>query len=184
MFSNESASNPNLYAYTKVFISYCDGSSYASDVLEPVSVGSQTIYYRGAYILDAVYKELFLKHGLASAQSVVVSGCSAGGLAVYAHVDRICELIHSYNAGTDCRGAPGAGFFMGEEKPFSGNGYLANYQWVYSRMNVSIHTNSGCLAANPSTPWKCFIAPELLKYIQTPLFVSNSLSDSWQVRDT
>lgn len=180
MLSDDPTSNPNLYAFTKVFVNYCDGSSYASDVQSPVTVGSQTIYYRGSYILDAVYKELYLKHGLDSARSVIVSGCSAGGLAVYAHVDRICDLIHENNPGAVCRGAPGAGFFMGEEKPYSGNGYLANYQWVYQRMNVSVHTNSACLAANAATPWKCFIAPEILPYIQTPLFISNSLTDSWQ----
>ena len=43
-------------------------------------------------------------------------------------------------------------------------------------------TNDACLAARAVTndTYKCFIAPELLPYIATPLFVSNSLSDAWQ----
>lgn len=48
-------------------------------------------------------------------------------------------------------------------------------------MNISAHTNARCLAAMPpATAWKCFIAPEVLPFITTPIFVSNSLSDQWQ----
>ena len=172
--------NPHLANWTKVFINYCDGSSYASDVADPIVVGGAQIYYRGAYILDAVYKELYLKHGLGDAATLVVAGCSAGGLAVYLHVDSVCEKVKAMNPSIRCLGAPGAGFFMGEEKSYSGNNYLDHFQWVYNRMNVSIHTNSACLAANTAAPWKCFIAPEILPFIQTPLFISNSLTDSWQ----
>ena len=122
-----------------------------------------------------------MKHGLDTATSLVVSGCSAGGLAAYIHVDSICEKVKAVNAAIKCVGAPGAGFFMGEEKPYAGNGYLDEYKWVFSRMNISAHTNARCLAAMPpATAWKCFIAPEVLPYITTPLFVSNSLSDAWQ----
>lgn len=124
MLSNSSAANPHLATWSKVFINYCDGGSYAGDILEPIIVGSQTIYYRGAYILDAVYKELVMKHGLDTATSLVVSGCSAGGLAAYIHVDSICSKVKAVNPSVKCVGAPGAGFFMGEEKPYSGNGYL------------------------------------------------------------
>ncbi len=182
MLSNSSSSNPHLSNWTKVFVGYCDGGSYAGDVLPPQIVGSDTIYYRGAYILDAVYKELFLKHGLDSAESLVVAGCSAGGLAAYIHLDSVCSKVRALNPSIRCLGAPGAGFFMGEEKPYSGNGYLDHYQWVFSNMNVSTHTNADCVAAKTAdnTTWKCFIAPEVLPFIKTPLFVSNSLSDAWQ----
>ena len=89
-----------------------------------------------------MYQELFSKHGLATAEALVVAGCSAGGLAVYLHVDSVCAKVKAVNPGIRCTGVPGAGFFMGEEKPYSGGGYLADYQWVYTRMNVSVHTNA------------------------------------------
>ena len=72
---------PRAYLCEKVFINYCDGASYASARTDPITVGSQTIYYRGFYNLNGVYDDLFEKHSLATASTVVVSGCSAGGLA-------------------------------------------------------------------------------------------------------
>ena len=183
MLSNDPTQNPHLANWTKVFVNYCDGSSYASDILEPVVVGSQTIYYRGAYILDAIFTELFVKQGLAASSTLLIAGCSAGGLASYIHVDSICSRVKSLNPNIRCLGAPGAGFFMGEAAPFSGNGYLASYEWVFSQMNISTHTNDACIknhTLGDKALWKCYIAPEVLPFIATPIFISNSLTDSWQ----
>lgn len=187
MISNSSDVNPQLYNWNKVFVAYCDGGSYAGARTAPVTVGSQTIYYRGRYNLDGVYAELF-KLGLGSADTVVVKGCSAGGLAVFLHLDYIAAKIRAVSPSTRVVGAPGAGFFLGEAKPFTGGGYLSVYQWVFDAHNVSgvvdgfSSTNDACLAARAvsNDTWKCFIAPEVLPYIATPLFVSNSLTDAWQ----
>lgn len=117
MISNSSTANPLLYNYNHVFINYCDGGSYAGAVSDPVTVGSQQIFYRGRYILDGVYAELF-KLGLSSASTVIVSGCSAGGLAVYMHLDYISAKIHAVSPSTRVVGAPGAGFFLTEHLAF------------------------------------------------------------------
>ena len=79
-------------------------------------------------------------------------------------------------------GAPGAGFFLGEAAPYKGNGYLSAYQWVFSAGNMSNTLNSACMAGRSATndTWRCFIAPDALPYVSTPLFISNSLSDAWQ----
>ena len=184
MLSNDPIGNPHLANWTKIFINYCDGTSYASDVIEPVTVGTQTLYFRGYYILEAIFTDLFVKQGLAEkTKTLVVAGCSAGGLAAYIHVDNICNKVNTLNPSIRCLGAPGAGFFMGEAPPFSGNGFLSSFQWVFSRTNISTHTNDACIAnhtAGDKAFWKCFIAPEVLPFIKTPIFVSNSLSDSWQ----
>ena len=47
---------------------------------------------------------------------------------------------------------------------------------------MSATVNSACVAAKLATndTWRCYIAPDLLPFIQTPMFVSNSLSDAWQ----
>jgi hypothetical protein len=159
---------------------YCDGGSYAGAREDAITVGSQTIYYRGAYILEAVYDTLLSQFGLAAAATVVVSGCSAGGLAAFLHVDHLAQKVRAANPSARVVGAPGAGFFLGEAAPFSGAGYLAQYKWVFSAHNVSRHINDACVADKNLEAWRCFIAPEVLPYIQTPLFVSNSLSDAWQ----
>jgi len=161
--------------------------SYSGARTDAITVGSSSIYYRGRYILDGVYAELF-KLGMVGADTVVVAGCSAGGLAVYLHLDYVAAKIAAVSPATRVLGAPGAGFFLGEQKPYSGSGYLATYQWVFNAHNVSAlvdgrsSTNDACLAQRTPTndTWRCFIAPDLLPYIATPLFVSNSLSDAWQ----
>jgi hypothetical protein len=158
----------------------CDGGSYAGAREDAIPVGAQTLYYRGSYILDGVYDTLLAQHGLASAATVVVSGCSAGGLAAFIHVDHIAAKIRAANPSARVVGAPGAGFFLGEAAPYAGAGYLSQYKWVFSAHNVSRHINDACVADKNLDAWKCFIAPEVLPYIQTPLFVSNSLSDAWQ----
>ena len=87
MISNSSAANPLLYNWNHVFINYCDGGSYAGARIAPVVVGgTSTIFYRGRFNLDGIYAELF-KRGLTAAETVVVKGCSAGGLAGYLHLD-------------------------------------------------------------------------------------------------
>jgi hypothetical protein len=145
-------------------------------------VGSSTIFYRGRFILDAIYDDLFSQHSLGSADTVLVSGCSAGGLAVYVNIEHVEARIKAVNPATRVLGVPGAGFFMGEARPFSGSGYLANYQWVFENQNVSGSLNSGCMAARSATndQWRCFIANETLPFTKTPLFISNSLTDAWQ----
>lgn len=190
MLSDSNATNPLLFNWNKVFINYCDGGSFAGARIDPVIIpdhNTTAIYYRGRYILDGVYAELF-KLGLNRAATVVIKGCSAGGLAVFLHLDYLAAKIRAVSPTTRVVGAPGAGFFLGEAPPYSGSGYLANYQWSFDAHNVSARidgfssTNDACLAAHVPTndTWRCFIAPELLPHIRTPLFVSNSLSDSWQ----
>lgn len=61
-----------------------DGGSQTGDLTAPVSVGSETIYYRGKRILNAMIPALKTR-GLASATDLVISGCSAGGLSTFLH---------------------------------------------------------------------------------------------------
>jgi hypothetical protein len=75
-----------------VYLPYCDGASWAGRTthITRKRVAHQKerdkVFYRGNYILDATIDEL-LARGMDRADEVVVSGASAGGLAVYMHVD-------------------------------------------------------------------------------------------------
>ena len=48
---------------------------------DPPRNGSKALWYAGKYNLDAILSELAHTHGLASYKEVVLSGCSAGGMA-------------------------------------------------------------------------------------------------------
>ena len=77
-----------------VFIRYCDGWSFAGNVEEPQTAtitnhttkvtSNVTVWLRGRAILDAVITDLITVRGMQTATNVVVGGCSAGGMAVYA----------------------------------------------------------------------------------------------------
>jgi hypothetical protein len=48
------------------------------------SYGMIKIYFRGHRIVEAIFNALF-KRGLKEATEVILTGCSAGGLATYLH---------------------------------------------------------------------------------------------------
>lgn len=76
--------NPDFCNYNRVAMKYCDGNSFSSD--RELVVNGTRLYMRGRRILDAVFRTLF-KIGLAAAKNVLLTGCSAGGLATYLHAD-------------------------------------------------------------------------------------------------
>ncbi|KAE8805840.1 Pectin acetylesterase [Hordeum vulgare] len=85
---------------------YCDGGSFAGD--SEFGNGSSVIYMRGQRIWDAVIIDLF-KKGLAKAEKVLLSGCSAGGLATFFHCDDLEERLQGV-ATVKCMSD--AGFFL------------------------------------------------------------------------
>ena len=126
-------------------------------------VGSDTIYYRGRRNLDA-YIAAWLARGIGKAKAVLVNGCSAGGLAVYLHLDYIRSRIPS---AVDVRGIPECGMFLDlktwDRKP----AYTPNYQWVAGAQNVTGGVNAACIAATPALEqWKCFMAQYTLPHIK------------------
>eukprot|EP00850_Spirogloea_muscicola_P012090 SM000077S21564 [mRNA] locus=s77:225245:233805:- [translate_table: standard] len=81
--------NPDFYNWNAVFFPYCDGASFSGDVDQPVFENGTALYFRGHRILHAIIDDLLLNRGLAAADQVFVTGCSAGGLSVYLHCDEI-----------------------------------------------------------------------------------------------
>lgn len=184
MISNDPAINPLLANSTKLFVGYCDGGSYAGTVQQPVHTNGTVVYFRGRYILDAIYDELLAPGGpLATAKNVIIKGCSAGGLAVYLHVDYLAGRINAVNPGARVLGSPGAGLFLDVNSLAGNKRYTPIYQYVANMQQVlqKGSVNDDCLADKaPSDQWQCFMAPYTLPYIKTPVFIMNSLADAWQ----
>eukprot|EP00731_Ephydatia_muelleri_P030436 Em0021g959a len=88
---------------------YCDGASFSGNVDTPVPWNSTTtIYFRGLKVLNAVLQSL-LDAGMKDASEVILTGCSAGGLATYIHADYVAGFIPpqaKYRALSD------AGYFL------------------------------------------------------------------------
>ena len=89
ILSANSTINPDFSSWNLVFVGYCDGSSFSGD-----RAGSYNgLRYRGRANLDAVLDNLLTQQHMSSASDVLITGGSAGGLAVYLHADHIAGRL-------------------------------------------------------------------------------------------
>eukprot|EP01043_Picozoa_sp_COSAG02_P043935 COSAG02_NODE_3870_length_6117_cov_7.546195_3_plen_129_part_00 len=73
---------------------YCDGGSFSGNrETEFHNANGTSVWFRGHAIVQAIQDSLIADNGLASATDVVVSGCSAGGLATYLQCDNWAERV-------------------------------------------------------------------------------------------
>merc|ERR1719272_1689321 len=79
-FSSDQTENPLMYNWNKVHMNYCDGASFSGNN-DTVQVYKNTsLHWRGSRIRENIVTDLMGK-GLSDATDLMVSGCSAGGLA-------------------------------------------------------------------------------------------------------
>ncbi|KAH9320731.1 hypothetical protein KI387_015370, partial [Taxus chinensis] len=95
-----------FYNWNRVFVRYCDGSSFTGDVEEVNQVTK--LHFRGKRIWQAVMEDL-LAAGMDKARQALLSGCSAGGLTTIIHCDKFKELLPLK---TKVKCMADAGFFM------------------------------------------------------------------------
>ena len=158
-----------------------DGASFSGALLEPHPYNSSlSLHFRGRYILDAVLEDLRATQALGSAREVLLKGCSAGGMAVYLFADELGERLAAWAPGARYAAAPGAGLFLDQDAFALNASFSALLLWGYYAQNASGSVNAACQRAlAPSgTAHLCYLAPHALPHIRTPLFISNSLTDS------
>ena len=111
----------------------------------------------------------------------VLNGCSAGGLGVYTWVEYFRELVSSKNPKTKFFGFADSGFFMDYKNVLTGdNDYTIKMTNLYNLVNANTpFPNQKCVQANPSNPQKCFLAQNLIDYIDSPLFIIQTPYDTW-----
>ena len=154
LFSFDQGVNPEMYNWNKIYVGYCDGSSFSSRKLKPVQVSTgadengengdamvgKFVYFQGHYILDAVYDMFLVQHGMMHAQEVVISGSSAGGLAVINHLDYLNNKI-TKRAQTDpiVVGIVDGGYFM-DVPSMGGTNLLSQvYKNIYLQQDVVVN---------------------------------------------
>jgi hypothetical protein len=122
------------------------------------------------------------------ATEVVVSGCSAGGLAVYLGLDRIRDIIRAENPLSKVTGLALSSFFLefssdlrlSHEEITKDDGvvdgrldYARAMRNVFAFMNISAGASSNCLrnrASKGGHVSDCIFANYLMPTIETPLF--------------
>lgn len=94
--SNDPVTNSYMYNWNTIHVKYCDGTSYSSNT--EIEFNGQVLHMRGQINRDVTIRTLLENFGMRNATDVVISGCSAGGLAVYLGIDAMADIIHEYNA--------------------------------------------------------------------------------------
>lgn len=198
-FSPLQSQNPLMWNWNSVFMRYCDGGSFSGDNETVTEYKGKQLTYRGKRVREAIVATLKRDHGLGQATDLVVSGCSAGGLATFLHTDQWCKAVPS----SKCVGLPDSGFFLKYQSPkvppspgtppphastptlrntIPGD-YDAGLSWVYREMNATSAVNSDCEAwaqAHGLDGHNCMFAEYSGNFTESPLFPLQSEYDSWQ----
>jgi len=174
-FSPDPKVNSLMYNWNKVFLAYCDGASFSGNNETVTMYQGHPLHFKGFRNLQAYKYDLDFNRKFRQATDVVISGCSAGGLATYLHLDWWREhIIHR----TKVVGLPDSGFFLDFEGPPQ---YASKMRWVFAQQNSTAGLNQRCIAANKASPNKCIFAEHTAPHITTPYFPMQSVYDSWQL---
>jgi hypothetical protein len=187
----------NAFAgWTHVFLYYCTSDywlgqrSSVSLVSPDDPLVSYELDFRGHDVLGAILEELLERPGklaelgmpvLASADRVLVTGSSAGGLGLMQQLDRVATMISS-RGDAEVRGVVDSWFPPGAEL-FGGGSYSGDFARAMEAPLFLVHSlamdgmygaegEASCSAAHPSAPWRCLDAAHvLLNHTATPFFV-------------
>mmetsp|Transcript_14297 Transcript_14297/g.33918 ORF Transcript_14297/g.33918 Transcript_14297/m.33918 type:complete len:383 (+) Transcript_14297:67-1215(+) len=165
-FWRDTNENPLMHNWNHVFVRYCDGGYYSGDLLEPKIVDGKELFYRGKYITEALFKDLAPK--LTAATDIVVSGCSAGAMRIYAHLDAMRTMLPST---ARVVGYADSGFFMATDA------FSAKKEYLVKGHNGTALFNPECVKDHASEPHKCILASVSAAYLKTPLFAFQSRYD-------
>jgi hypothetical protein len=176
--ADDPSTNPVLANFTFVWVMYCDGTSYTGSRDEPLQHGAQTLFFRGRAVLDAIVADI---RNRVKPSLVVLAGSSAGGLTVYLHADAIAD---AFGSAVRVVALPDAGFFLDAQSYDGGFVYGRQARGALPLWNATKEGRSfphRCADRNPGAVWRCFFASHLYPVLRTPVFVTNSLYDSWQL---
>ncbi|KAL3838652.1 hypothetical protein ACJIZ3_023243 [Penstemon smallii] len=176
ILSESQTTNPDFYNWNRVFVRYCDGSSFSGDVEEVIPVKDKNIHRRGARVFAAVMEEM-LAMGMKDATNAILAGNSAGGLATMLHCDEFQALLPFAarlkciaDAGLFIRGKDLPGAVEKRERPFAD---IVAFHGIEKVLPI--------LCTWTMDPSLCIFPENLLGYIETPIFLVNSAFDKYQI---
>ena len=182
--------NPLFANWTKVFVKYCDGSSFSGARIGASNASGVPLHYRGRANLAATLDTLALPDpsrgfGIGNATEVILTGGSAGGLAVFLQVDYVASRLPNVPR---IVGQPDAGLFADLPNTAGTYAYRSMFQGadVPSMWNATVGggTNAACLASTAAEDrWQCLMAQYVVPHLSTPIFVTNAAIDVYQMQN-
>jgi hypothetical protein len=117
---SNSVANPDFHDANLASIFYCSSDAYSGDRGKlPAAAGknysekdSATWHFRGKSIVAAVLQDLVDRHGLGTAEQVMLMGTSAGGLGVMNNADESRALLKKRAPRAAVLGLMDSGWFM------------------------------------------------------------------------
>ncbi|KRX09498.1 hypothetical protein PPERSA_12241 [Pseudocohnilembus persalinus] len=184
ILSSDKNINPHFYDYTVIYLNYCDGTGYQGYVEEQISFDIyKSIWMRGKQNFLTSFKYAKEQMKMDQADTVIVSGTSAGGLAAFTWLDYIADDLKKINSNINVIGLPCAGLFL-DYKSFLNDDYVYQNK-MRNLLEISNfeqgYVNKDCQRANILSPWKCMFTQYLIDYIKTPVLMIQSSYDNWQI---
>lgn len=148
------------------------------------------LYFRGQVNRDDTIRAL-LTLGMNDASDIIVSGCSAGGLAVYLGIDQLATIIRQTNPKVTIRGLVISGYFLENEGIYGhhattgyhdinypGFSYVNGMKSIFTLLNISAGVHPRCIqyytkqnrSAVETNIANCIFAGRIAPFLQTPVF--------------
>ena len=167
------SSNPLLGSFTHVFVRTCDGGYFSGSRREPISYNGSMLHFNGRWIVDALLTDLAAYASLRISTTIVLGGCSAGGINVLAHLDFLRERLPRT---AQVVGFVDSGFYM--NLPIYSR--LKSFVLSPSGMNASWMLSHACVAEHPKKTEACLVGQVSSMYLHTPTFLWQSVFDTDQ----
>ena len=170
--------NPYFNDWNVVVQSYCDGGLFSGRRKRPLVHRGRKLYFRGRQILKAMVESL-KRRNLQKASDIVLSGTSAGGLAVLLQGD---YLKHRLPKTALVRGLVDAGFFLNSQAEDGTNIIGNQFRGLYDLHNPKLR--KACeREQNNSTKFLCLFPENTLQQNKLPIYFINALYDHWQLSE-
>ena len=181
--SSDCKVNPDFCNFHRVWLAHCDGNSFSGNRDEPVVVQGKELFFRGRRIIDQTLKTLSINFGMDQADTVMLTGCSAGGLATYLHTDYVHKELKAKWARDlqKFKAAAISGFFLQHATVEGKQVYPEEMKNIFKLANSTNGLNKDCIASfPPEQQWQCNFAQHAYAHTKSDTFPLNSALDSWQ----
>ena len=183
MLSQSKLFNPNFYNWNKVFVRYCDGALYQGSLDEPIIYNNTKLYIRGEDNVVEMLKYLVNNYSFTTAENVLVTGSSAGGIAAFSWSKYINTLIQNKNV--NYKVISDSGVFLDRNISLYDNRNVMKE--MLQRLTTQLNLTSTermklfCPFTAQDELWKCFSLLNLIEYNigNYPMLFLVSQYDSW-----
>lgn len=166
-----------------VFVKYCSGDLH-SGLMQTASNQTFGLQFSGFQIVTAVLRTLL--PNMSSAELVIWSGDSAGGLGCFITLDAVGDWLRAHVPRAELLGAPIGGFYFSNDNPYSGPtpAPVQYIPWSYTALqqyqalwHAFVPTRCASQPANADQPWVCLFAAASYPSLQSPVFITEAQTD-------